>query len=145
MFTDRCQVGQEPNAANTACVPCDLGFYQDVPESKECKMCLAGYSTRNMGSNSSSACESKQNCKSAMLIINYAFLYYLHKQAETYHHFFNPLLVTLLVPACFIRWHVTAFLSPKALFTGLCKNSVSQDLEKNVVCFPFLSVNLHFG
>lgn len=60
MVTDRCAVGEEPNAANTGCMPCSLGYYQDVAESVSCKMCPADYSTRNTGSNSSAACESKR-------------------------------------------------------------------------------------
>jgi len=55
---DKCDVGEEPNPTNTGCVSCQLGYYQNVPESIECMQCAVGYSTRNTASNSSADCES---------------------------------------------------------------------------------------
>ncbi|XP_052765018.1 uncharacterized protein LOC128206514 isoform X2 [Mya arenaria] len=56
----KCLVGQYPNSLNTGCLPCELGSYQDVPESTGCKQCPQSpfpQSTRDTGADGVEDCE----------------------------------------------------------------------------------------
>ncbi|XP_053380894.1 uncharacterized protein LOC123563563, partial [Mercenaria mercenaria] len=64
----KCPVGNRPNGANTGCVKCPLGEYQDVEYSKDCKKCQDGYSTRQVESTSAGDCETY--CESGSEKIN---------------------------------------------------------------------------
>ncbi|KAL4239882.1 Calcium ion binding [Mactra antiquata] len=54
----KCPVGYKPNDANTNCVECPIGTFQNVSESTSCKLCPDGTSTRQNASDSHTLCES---------------------------------------------------------------------------------------
>ncbi|KAK3579233.1 hypothetical protein CHS0354_033303 [Potamilus streckersoni] len=53
----QCQAGYKNNANRTGCIKCPLGTYQPLFDQLDCMTCPANLSTRQEGSNSSTACE----------------------------------------------------------------------------------------
>ena len=57
-----CRLGHYPNASDTthqSCIPCEIGFYKDVPGADNCTMCPVGMSTVALGMVNVSDCRGK--------------------------------------------------------------------------------------